>query len=294
MIMNEKVSPKRRNKNEFPKRITIELTNECNRECPECPRSKVKMETGYMKCSLFRKIVRQLPDKTVIVPFFRGESTLHPNFYALMKETKRFEQVQMASNGDFLQRKRVRRGILENCTFFSLSLHKHILPDSDKQATDFMWDANEAGLTTQVSIVDCNLNGDLQAFVNHWLDHADRVRIYRRHSIESIGDVENMKLQNSEGMPCRKPFNEMAVYFDGKVALCNHDWNQKFNLGNLNTDTIEKAWNCGTYKFIRHWHTVKHREYVPSCRDCMMFAAPYLPDKMYGKLYTKKIGDEKS
>jgi len=272
----------------FPVRVTIELTNNCNRACIECPRNLAPMQTGYMKCSLYRKIIRQLPDETVVVPFFRGESTMHPNFYSLMKELKRFEQVQLASNGDFLHQKRIRKGILENCTFFSVSLHKHLLPESVKHVTDFMWDANLAGLTTQVSIVDCNLN-DKTEFVNNWLDHVDRVRIYRRHSIKSIGDIPDLEHIIDSGEPCRKPFKEIAVYFDGRVALCNHDWNQEFQLGNLNNNTLMSVFNCGAYNFIRHWHSNKQRTSVPSCRNCMGWAEQYIPSGMFGELYTERI-----
>ena len=63
---------------EFPNRITIELTNQCNVSCTFCPRQQVPMEIGFMKKELYYKIIdeaaRHLPIKIVI--FFRGESLL--------------------------------------------------------------------------------------------------------------------------------------------------------------------------------------------------------------------------
>lgn len=269
----------------FPKRVTIELTNDCNRECPECPRNKVNMEIGYITTKLFQTIIRQLPPDTTVVPFFRGESTLHPKFAEMMDSLGVFENVQFATNGDNLDNEDVADAILHNVTFFSLSLHEHKLP-SDQQ-TQFLAAAKKQGIITQVSIVDKNLQGiDKQKFVDSWLQVADRVRIYREHSKQNIGDVSDIAVTCPESVPCNKPFEDMAVYWNGKVALCNHDWNEPYHLGDLNVDTIEQAYNGGGYQFVRLWHTTKRRRWAEPCRHCMFWIPPHLPNKMFGELYT--------
>ena len=67
---------------DFPNRITIELTNQCNVSCSFCPRQKINMEIGFMDIKLYKKIIDEasshLPVKLVL--FFRGESMLHPQF----------------------------------------------------------------------------------------------------------------------------------------------------------------------------------------------------------------------
>ena len=44
-------------KREFPNRITVELTNDCNVSCTFCNRQKIAMDIGYMSEALFYKIV---------------------------------------------------------------------------------------------------------------------------------------------------------------------------------------------------------------------------------------------
>ena len=38
---------------DFPNRITVELTNDCNVSCTFCNRVKIPMEIGYIKEELF-------------------------------------------------------------------------------------------------------------------------------------------------------------------------------------------------------------------------------------------------
>jgi radical SAM protein with 4Fe4S-binding SPASM domain len=56
----------------------------------------------------------------------------------------------------------------------------------------------------------------------------------------------------------------MVVYYDGKVALCNHDWNTQLKLGDLNHQTITNVWTGEAYQKVRRLP----RSQVASCQDC--------------------------
>ena len=111
----------------LPKRLTIELTNRCNRFCVGCPRHQMRYPIGDINENLWVQILNQLPNETAIVPFFRGEPTLHPKFNELLQTLDRFTTVQLATNGDHLTHTN-KRAILENVTYLSLSIHKFTLP----------------------------------------------------------------------------------------------------------------------------------------------------------------------
>ena len=87
---------------DFPNRITVELTNQCNVSCSFCPRQDVPMEIGFMDMGLYRKIIdeaaQHLPVKLVL--FFRGESLLHPHFLQCLGYAKErgIGPIQFASN----------------------------------------------------------------------------------------------------------------------------------------------------------------------------------------------------
>jgi hypothetical protein len=56
---------------QYPKRVTIELTNRCNRACIGCPRHKMRYPQGYMTPELFYKINRScaiLPWRIPLAP----------------------------------------------------------------------------------------------------------------------------------------------------------------------------------------------------------------------------------
>lgn len=222
---------------------------------------------GYMNKHLYKKIVNQLPDKTVIVPFFRGESTLHKHFPQMMKQLHRFNEVQLATNGDFLTFHN-RQAILKNVTFFSLSLHDEAHPEH--RQIKFLKQCRKAGIETQVSFV-----GELEnrlGFMAHWRRHVDRIRIYLPHSGSGFGSMVGC---NPPPEMCHKPFSDMIAYWNGRVGLCNHDWNNQVNLGNLWRLTVEEIWGGVTYNQIRQ----KKRCEVPVCVNCS-----FEKDKVYGEI----------
>lgn len=260
----------------LPKRVTVELTNRCNRSCDGCPRRKTKYPQGDMTTKLFTEVIGQLPNETVLVPFFRGESLIHPHFASLMNLLSRFKEVQLASNADYLGPKN-QTAILTGCTFFSVSLHNLLMP-WHVEATKFMHIAQDHGLETQVSILEGLVSEKRKKqFVREWRKHVDRVRIYREHSVVGFGDMDSTDKPTS---PCRKPFQEMTVYWDGKVGLCNHDWDNQTELGNLNNDSVEAVWENGNYSLVRRYHEMGKRVNVHSCADCCF------DNKLYGELYS--------
>lgn len=267
---------------QLPNRVTIELTNRCNRACKGCPRIKMTYPLGDMSQELFNTIIEQLPHNTVIVPFFRGESLLHPLFIEFMDRLRGFNVVQLATNGDLLTAENL-KCIYEACSFISLSLHRFRLPNSQ----DLICRGN--GINTQVSILETLIPpNEKSLFVKSWLKQVDRVRIYVEHSHVGYGDILNPPRwsMNNGDLPCHKPFQELAVYWDGKVALCNHDWdNQTDFLGDLTKQTIEQVWNSEKYETIREWNLQGKRHNIPSCKVCDYWMVSYLPNKMFGELY---------
>ena len=269
---------------ELPRRVTLELTNRCNRLCRSCPRHKMNYALGDMNFNLFQKIVEQLPRKTVIVPFFRGEPLLHPQFedmIRLLQKHPRFRHIQIATNGDFINE--TTEKALLSCSFVSLSLHKFTQP-SGKRRLKFLENAKKNGTETQVSIVESLIpEGMKQEFVDAWLQHADRVRIYVEHSRTGFGDIGKTLGGDFE---CHKPFEEMTVYWNGKAALCNHDWCNRQPLGDLNKQSVTKVWNSEAYNRVRTLHLAFKRRTVPSCKNCDYWLTSYLKNRMFGELHT--------
>ena len=127
----------------FPERITIEITNRCNLDCFMCPRNKVKMELGDMDLNLFKKIIDEasllLP--ICLVPFFRGESLLHPYFFEMLSYAKEkgLKPIQLASNVNHLNPEFISRILDIKVDFISISvdLNKSDIFKSNRKNSDF-------------------------------------------------------------------------------------------------------------------------------------------------------------
>jgi len=243
---------------------------------------------GDMPLNLLEKIVVQLPSNTTIVPFFRGESAFHPRFVEALKILGRFDEVGMATNGDLLTASK-QNAMLETCNFISYSLHKACYPDDLRDITRFLSAARSRGVLTQVSILETEIPADAkQKLIERWLQYTNRFRIYVEHSKGGFGNVNSIMKLAILGGACHKPFNDMVVYWDGKVALCNHDWDNQAPLGDLNVQTVEAVWNGSKYQQIRELHLTDRRKQVNSCKDCDYWMLNYLPSKMFGEVYSNE------
>ncbi len=293
---------------EFPERLTLELTNDCNLSCVMCPRREMEKGTGYMDIELFRKIIAeasgQLP--VTLVPFFRGESLLHPDFLTMLKEAKQagLGPVQLTTNAMLLD-EGLSLGILEaGLDFISFSLdvlgkgnYERMRRGGDYELVTSNIDGflglrkklRLARPTVQVSSVETEENSAmLDDFVDYWSEKVERVRIYPEHSKDgSFGSLgERFELPEFERrLPCRKVFTDMVVYFNGEVAVCNHDWARSEFIGNARDATIREIWHSEKYEEIRENHRLGMLDADPTCSGCDHWKMYYVDEGRIGALY---------
>jgi MoaA/NifB/PqqE/SkfB family radical SAM enzyme len=112
---------------EFPNRLTLELTNHCNYSCVMCPaRIDPGQPRGFMDSGLFRRLVDEAAEHppVALVPFFRGESLMHPHILELLcyAKSKGLGPIQLASNAALLDES-MAKGLLDaGLDFISFSL----------------------------------------------------------------------------------------------------------------------------------------------------------------------------
>lgn len=246
----------------FPIRIEIEPTNKCNSYCSYCPRRFMKYKEGFMDISLYNKLIDEIsvyPDRTLVL-FRRGESLLHPELTRMLDYAKgKFSQIQLSTNASLMDRK-FAQIIAASVTFVSFSLE---LPERYKRYRQLDYDTVLKNIEyflslnrkaqTQVSIVktvDTNQE-DIQRFKDQWLKKVDRVRIYEEHSKDGrFGSLNNSMRPRK---PCLKPFNEMLIFWDGRVGRCNHDWGEE-PLDSVVTKSIREVWHSLKYNYLRKQH----------------------------------------
>ncbi len=296
---------------DFPNRITVEVTNDCNISCTFCNRQKIIMDTGYMSRELFYKIIDEaaehLPVK--LVPFFRGEPLMHPHIADFVKYAKEkgMGPVQMASNALLLDEQMQDALLDAGVDFMSFSLDttdeevyrcsriRGSLEKSSRNVETFGMKCRERknkGLKApvlQVSTIDMDeYRKDQDAFIQKWKKYADIVRVYEQH--DEKGRFVNPKVREKTDifetrMPCRKVFTDMIIYWDGRLALCNYDWNEERDIGNISEMSIQEAWNSAVYEEIRNAH-LNSGEPDGICRECEHWKIDYVDGGFLGKSYS--------
>lgn len=297
----------------FPNRVTVELTNDCNVSCVFCNRQKISMDIGYIEDKLFYKIIdemaRHLPVK--LVPFFRGEPLMHPQLIPFLQYAKQkgVGPIQMASNALLLDDQMQDRLIEAGIDYLSFSLdtvdpkvyersrmfgNLEISSNHVKSMGLKCKERKKKGLsapTIQVSTI--NIEEYLpkqKEFIEEWLPYVDVVRVYEQH--DEKGCLVDPQIRKSldvfeERKPCRKVFTDMIIYWDGRMALCNYDWNEQRKIGNANTMTLQEAWDSEEYENVRKMHLCNQFD-RGICADCHHWKIDYTENGFIGTSYYAK------
>ena len=208
-----------------------------------CPRHHIQAKDGNMSKVLWRRIIddiaRTAPD-TIILPFWRGESLLHPDFielieYALNKALR----IHISTNGILAIGEYAT--ILSRCEFVTFSIHTE---GGYENAKDFLCLKKSNKHVVQVSFVKGEKTETiLQQIINSSnLCGFDNVRLYDEHTKNGIfGKSDESDLKKSR-IFCPKLINTLVIAYDGTISRCNHIWETEKELNLLNMD-IRDVWN---------------------------------------------------
>jgi radical SAM protein with 4Fe4S-binding SPASM domain len=272
-----------------------------------CPRKYMTGPKGYLSFSLFTEIIDEIAEREniALVPFFRGESLLHPRCIEMLAYAKRkgVGPIQFATNGT-LMTENVAHGLIDlEMDFVSFSLdsidpkdYSQIRKGADLGTVlrniEFFCSLKEKRERSkpeiQVSVVKTSNTSDgIEDFVNFWQQRVDRVRVYEEHSQDgNFGSLskEEGDAVYEERKPCLKVFTDMVIYWNGSVALCNHDWDRTESLGNVQENSIYEIWHSNTYKRVREAH-LGQSELEELCKGCDHWKAYYRKESLIGELY---------
>jgi len=88
---------------------------------------------------------------------------------------------------------------------------------------------------------------------------------------------------------CAKPFRELSIRYNGKIALCCNDWRGYYSCGRIRKNgDLEDIWNGKEFSIVRKLLYHNNRNFIP-CKwcDALSYRVGFLPDKM-GKKEVEK------
>ena len=298
------------NPGRFPKRITLELTNRCNMSCTFCPRRIMKGHEGFLDTQLAKRLIDEIAENlpVALVPFFRGESLLHPEWLNILSYAKHkgLGPIQLATNATLMDQIAAEAILDLGLDFISFSMdtsdpdiyHRTRRGANYQEVVKnilFLLELKERrGLNlpeTQVSAVETPAHRPgMAAFIAFWKPKVDRVRIYIEHSRDGhAGSIAEPLPDFDTRLPCRKVFTDMVIYWDGEVATCNHDWarDASHRIGNVKDKGIAAVWQSDRYQAIREAHKKGELSGEPPCDFCDHWKMHYLPEGYLGTIYAE-------
>jgi MoaA/NifB/PqqE/SkfB family radical SAM enzyme len=211
----------------------------------------MKQKKGFISKGLWVKLIEEIAEyfpESVVIPFWRGESLLHPDFCDLMElALKNLLRLHISTNGTLVDNDDLR--LLAKCEFITFSIHTVLGYNNAKKFLDFK---SVKRPITQISFVEGEASmKDIYSAVigSPILEGFDSVRVYARHSEDGVFGSSGVK-NGAERVFCPKLLDTLVIAYDGTISRCNHVWETEKGV-NVHDFSIREAWGSNYIKRIR-------------------------------------------
>ncbi|GAB3066761.1 radical SAM/SPASM domain-containing protein [Micromonospora schwarzwaldensis] len=249
----------------LPKIEQIELTNRCPYTCKMCPRTfEMDRGLGDMSLELFDSIMRQVSGSTTFCALHHfGESLLHKGVgEAIAIALGHGVRTGLSCNPPSLLPARAEAVLKAGIANMVLSLdsldpevYKSIrgraarLDVADRNLRELVRMRDEGGYDTNLTLqmISMHANGNEAARFLAYCEElgVDRGVVIRLERWDFEDDlVAELGEHTSPGYtePCTRPWNSVAILWDGRVVPCCHDYNGEMVLGDLRQESLEEIW----------------------------------------------------
>ena len=287
-----------------PLTFSVEPTNFCNLECPECPSGlgSLTRPLGLLKFDKFKELVDQIHGHCFYIQlFFQGEPYINKELPEMIKyaQSKKI-YVSISTNGLLINEKKVDL-ILDNAPdklIFSIdgldeeSYQNYRVGGTFKEVDDalklFMKRKNERGLKkpfVEFQFIVMKQNEDQIKKVFEYGNEVgvDKV-VLKTMQVSSYENAEHflplnekyrryvlkegkVKMKGQMADHCFALWRTSVVTWDGKIVPCCFDKDAKYEIGGLNGQTFEDVWkNNKYYKFRKA--VLNNRQGIDICSNC--------------------------
>ena len=278
----------------FPIHMDIELAGVCNLKCDFCfQNGLINKPLGLMELKLFKKIIDEgsLKGLYSLKLQIRGESLLHPNVFdciAFAKDAGVLD-VQITTNATLLNdeiSKKIIESGLDGIVFSVDNQHSESyetrfdnqtytdIEGSIKRFLEIRAKVSTSRprpwvrLQTSIPQFDAESFRNTKAYIKDKFPEADIVVVNRLQVYNDDKDTYPDLQINYELLPCSYLMQRLAIFWNGDVTTCCMDYNNRFNLGKLESQTIQEIWLSEKMKKFRALHKKGDRKTMPICKHC--------------------------
>lgn len=278
-----------------PVHLKLELTNYCNLSCPMCPHESMRRPIGYMEPSLFRRIIDEaVPELEFAYVHHLGESLFHGRIGELIAYGERHGvHMGLSTNATFLDDRKSRALLDAGLTFLVISLDAASEQSYGQMRRGGNFQATVANIDRLLRlrhierhplrivvqmIVSAHNEHEVTTFATRWpdlvvlkeaRDWAGQVPLssLRPRLVRPSSALEADQL-SALAEPCRLPWSELTVLWDGNVVPCANVFEHVNLLGNLQNQSLSEVWNGEPIQRLRRAHLRNALSEVPVCRTC--------------------------
>ncbi len=283
----------------FPRYFDMETVNACNARCPMCTIDDWQRDSPTMKDELFQKIADQMfPHAETIkrVNLYRdGEPLLDkkmPKRIGILKAGG-IREVCISTNVALLDERRstaILEAGLDSIILSIDSLKKDVFEairvrlnfeEVMENALRFieLRDKIRPSCQIRVRMVRQDSNKDeWPEYVRFWrpkLQASDRVSYHNIHNwggqLNHFKAVEDSREPN---LPCVALWSLMVIFADGRVPLCNVDYNNLFPTGDATLQSLEEIWRGKVANERRSLHLKGEKNCISLCTNCNVWDEP--------------------
>lgn len=287
-----------------PITFSIEPTNFCNLECPECPSGlgSLTRPLGLLEFDRFKELIDQIHEHCFYIQlFFQGEPYINKQLPEMIKYAQsKNVYVSISTNGLLINEKKVDL-ILDNAPdklIFSIdgldekSYQNYrvggTFKDADAALRLFMKRKEERSLKepfVEFQFIVMKQNEDQIENVFEYGKEVgvDKV-VLKTMQVSSYENAEHFLPSNEKysryilrdgkvdmkgkmADHCFALWRTSVVTWDGKVVPCCFDKDAKYELGQLNGKSFEEVWKNGKYNKFRK-AVLNNRKGVDICSNC--------------------------
>jgi radical SAM protein with 4Fe4S-binding SPASM domain len=288
----------------MPISYSIEPTNHCNLQCPECPSGlgTLTRPLGLLKQDDFKKLVDEIKDTAFYIQlFFQGEPYINKN----LPEMIRYAQskniyISISTNGHFINEKNV-NFVLDNAPdklIFSVdgldeeSYQKYRVGGTFKQADEGLRSLIKRKKERRLKKPFVEFQFIVMKQNEHQLDDVKKYckdvgvdkLVFKTMQISSYENamkflpsnnkyrrytLENhsFKIKNEIKNHCFALWRTSVITWDGRVVPCCFDKDAVNEIGILNGKSFSNVWSSNEYSNFRN-KILSSRKSVPMCTNC--------------------------
>lgn len=274
-----------------PKKLMIEVTNNCNSKCIFCGNCNMTRKRSFVS----EKIVKKALEQGIVmgireVGFYtNGEPLLDKNIEKYIEYAKKnlYDYVYITTNGILANKNRVKALFdsgLDSIKFSINSIEKENYKNmhgvncfekvvENLRNTYYIKKSQYPNKKVYVSYVKTKMNNYKDDEIKHFFEeYCDGVLIQEvRNQGGLISNIEKLKINNHENiynLPCFYPFNTVIVTCEGYVTACCMDFQNYLVYGNLNEKKLQDIWNNDLIQELRKKHLNGKIEDI-ICKNCI-------------------------